>query len=108
MNSWGVEDESNKGLLHTEKNGIVIKEKITSLRGNYEKYYELVMEIIPAGAFILLDNVLWSGKVLDNSAIEKNRDTKILHELNMKITDDKRVENILLPIRDGLMLVRKL
>ena len=75
---------------------------------NYEKYYELVMEIIPAGAFILLDNVLWSGKVLDNSAIEKNRDTKILHELNMKITDDKRVENILLPIRDGLMLVRKL
>lgn len=75
---------------------------------NYEKYYELVMEIIPAGAFILLDNVLWSGKVLDNVAIEKNRDTKILHELNLKITEDKRVENILLPIRDGLMLVRKL
>ncbi len=75
---------------------------------NYEKYYELVMEIIPAGAFILLDNVLWSGKVLDNTAIEKNRDTKILHELNIKITDDNRVENILLPIRDGLMLVRKL
>jgi len=75
---------------------------------NYEKYYELVMEIIPAGAFILLDNVLWSGKVLDNAAIEKNRDTKILHELNIKITEDNRVENILLPIRDGLMLVRKL
>ncbi len=75
---------------------------------NYEKYYELVMEIIPAGSFILLDNVLWSGKVLDNVFIEKNRDTKILHELNMKITEDNRVENILLPIRDGLMLVRKL
>jgi hypothetical protein len=75
---------------------------------NYEKYYELVMEIIPVGAFILLDNVLWSGKVLDNVAIEKNKDTKILHELNLKITEDKRVENILLPIRDGLMLVRKL
>jgi caffeoyl-CoA O-methyltransferase len=75
---------------------------------NYEKYYELVMEIIPAGAFVLLDNVLWSGKVLDNNAIEKNKDTKILHELNIKINEDNRVENILLPLRDGLMLVRKL
>jgi predicted O-methyltransferase YrrM len=75
---------------------------------NYEKYYELIMEIIPAGSFILLDNVLWSGKVLDNKAIENNKDTKILHELNVKINDDNRVENILLPFRDGLMLVRKL
>jgi caffeoyl-CoA O-methyltransferase len=75
---------------------------------NYEKYYELVMEIIPAGAFILLDNVLWSGKVLDINAIENNKDTKILHELNVKINNDNRVENILLPLRDGLMLVRKL
>lgn len=75
---------------------------------NYERYYDLVMEIIPSGAFILLDNVLWSGKVLDQEAIEKNRDTQILHELNIKITKDIRVENILLPIRDGLMLVRKL
>jgi predicted O-methyltransferase YrrM len=75
---------------------------------NYEKYYELVMDIIPAGSFILLDNVLWSGKVLDNNAIENNKDTKILHELNVKINNDNRVENILLPFRDGLMLVRKL
>jgi predicted O-methyltransferase YrrM len=66
------------------------------------------MEIIPAGSFILLDNVLWSGKVLDNGIIEKDKDTRILHELNQKITADNRVENILLPLRDGLMLVRKL
>jgi predicted O-methyltransferase YrrM len=75
---------------------------------NYEKYYEQVLPLIPSGAFILLDNVLWSGKVLDSSFIENNRDTKILHDLNNKITADNRVENILLPIRDGLMLVRKL
>ena len=75
---------------------------------NYEKYYDLVIEIIPSGAYILVDNVLWSGKVLDNVATEKNRDTKILHELNIKITKDNSVENILLPLRDGLMLVRKL
>jgi predicted O-methyltransferase YrrM len=66
------------------------------------------MEIIPVGSFILLDNVLWSGKVLNNSAIENNKDTKILHELNIKINEDNRVENILLPLRDGLMLVRKI
>ncbi len=75
---------------------------------NYERYYEQVLPLIPSGAFILLDNVLWSGKVLDSSFIENNRDTKILHDLNNKITADNRVENILLPIRDGLMLVRKL
>lgn len=75
---------------------------------NYEKYYDLVIEIIPSGAYILVDNVLWSGKVLDNVATKKNRDTKILHELNIKITKDNNVENILLPLRDGLMLVRKL
>lgn len=75
---------------------------------NYEKYYDLVMEIIPSGAFILLDNVLWSGKVLNAKALEKDKDTKILHHLNQKITADNRVENILLPLRDGLMLVRKL
>lgn len=75
---------------------------------NYERYYDLVMEIIPSGAFILLDNVLWSGKVLNEKVIEKDKDTQILHHLNQKITADSRVENILLPLRDGLMLVRKL
>lgn len=75
---------------------------------NYERYYDLVMDIIPSGAFILLDNVLWSGKVLNEKALEKDKDTKILHHLNQKITADNRVENILLPLRDGLMLVRKL
>jgi caffeoyl-CoA O-methyltransferase len=75
---------------------------------NYERYYDLVMETIPSGAYILLDNVLWSGKVLNEKALEKDKDTKTLHFLNQKITADNRVENILLPLRDGLMLVRKL
>jgi len=75
---------------------------------NYERYYDLAMEIIPSGAFILLDNVLWSGKVLNEKAIEKDKDTQLLNHLNQKITADSRVENILLPLRDGLMLVRKL
>lgn len=74
---------------------------------NYEKYYEQAISIIPSGAFILLDNMLWSGKVLDEDFIKKNYETKYLHELNIKITADNRVENILLPIRDGIMLARK-
>jgi predicted O-methyltransferase YrrM len=75
---------------------------------NYPKYYELVMNKITSGAFILIDNVLWSGKVLNQKDLVKDNDTQILHSLNEEIQKDDRVENILLPIRDGLMLVRKL
>lgn len=75
---------------------------------NYPRYYELVMDKIPSGAFILIDNVLWSGKVVNQKDLDKDKDTQILHSLNESIQIDKRVENILLPIRDGLMLVRKL
>jgi predicted O-methyltransferase YrrM len=75
---------------------------------NYPRYYELCLERIPSGGYLLLDNMLWSGKVADEAAQKKDTDTRILHELNEHITHDTRVENILLPIRDGLMLVRKL
>jgi predicted O-methyltransferase YrrM len=75
---------------------------------NYPHYYELVVNKIPSGAFILIDNVLWSGKVVNQKDLNKDKDTQILHSLNESIQNDKRVENILLPIRDGLMLVRKL
>ena len=66
------------------------------------------MNKITSGAFILIDNVLWSGKVLNQKDLVKDNDTQILHSLNEEIQKDDRVENILLPIRDGLMLVRKL
>ncbi len=77
-------------------------------KSNYHNYYEQVINKIPSGAFILIDNVLWSGKVVDEIALEKDKDTQALNSLNYKIKNDDRVENILLPIRDGLMLVRKL
>lgn len=75
---------------------------------NYPKYYDLVINKIPSGSFILIDNVLWSGKVLNQKDLDKDKDTQILHSLNETVQKDERVENILLPIRDGLMLVRKL
>ena len=74
-------------------------------KSNYAKYFELVIEKVRPGGFILADNVLWSGKVLDK---RPDADTKAIISFNEKIHNDKRVENVLLPIRDGIMMIRKL
>lgn len=74
---------------------------------NYIKYYDLAMQKANSGALLLIDNILWSGKVVDANALTSDKDTQTLHALNEKIQSDERVENILLPIRDGLMVVRK-
>ena len=71
---------------------------------NYSNYYDLVFDKVRDGGFIIADNVLWSGKVLLD---EKDENTKALHEFNRKILGDKRVSNVLLPIRDGLMVISK-
>lgn len=73
---------------------------------NYVNYYDMVMPLMSKGGLILCDNVLWSGKVVDESATDE--ETEILRQLNAKIQDDPRVENVLLPIRDGLMAARVL
>lgn len=73
---------------------------------NYLNYYKLLIDIIPSGGIIIADNVLWSGKVLTEPE-RKDLDTKALIEFNEFIQSDNRVTNILLPIRDGLMLIRK-
>lgn len=71
---------------------------------NYSNYYDLVFDKVRPGGFIIADNVLWSGRVLDD---EKDEDTQALHDYNQMVLADDRVENILLPIRDGLMVARK-
>lgn len=71
---------------------------------SYPLYYELVIEKMRPGGFILADNVLWDGKVLDANA--KEHDTQALIAFNDKVMNDPRVEQVLLPIRDGLMMVR--
>ena len=72
---------------------------------NYSLYFDLVIDKIKSGGYILADNVLWSGKVVQP---KPDKDTRALLAFNTKIQSDPRVENILLPIRDGLMLMRKL
>jgi predicted O-methyltransferase YrrM len=71
---------------------------------NYSNYYDLVFDKIRPGGFIIADNVLWSGRVLDD---EKDENTQALDDFNKMVLADDRVENVVLPIRDGLMLVRK-
>ncbi len=73
---------------------------------NYIKYYDLVFDKVASGGFILADNVLWSGKVLDDRK-KMDKDTLAIDDFNKKVMKDERVENVILPIRDGLMLVRK-
>jgi caffeoyl-CoA O-methyltransferase len=74
---------------------------------NYLKYYELVLPKVRSGGFILADNALWDGKVL-LPAEKMDKDTAGIAAFNDFIQSDKRVENILLPFRDGLMITRKL
>lgn len=71
---------------------------------NYSNYYDSVFDKLRPGGVILADNVLWSGRVLDDV---KDEDTQALHDFNRKVLADHRVENVLLPIRDGLMVIRK-
>ncbi len=74
---------------------------------NYLNYYNLVFPKLRIGGIIIADNILWSGKVLEvgNGADEPNATS--LHEFNQKIQADERVSNVLLAVRDGLMIVRK-
>ncbi|MFN7494415.1 MAG: O-methyltransferase [Cyclobacteriaceae bacterium] len=72
---------------------------------NYQRYYDLVFDKVVIGGFIMADNVLWSGKVVGE---KKDKDTRAIMAFNDFVTSDPRVENMLLPLRDGIMLARKL
>lgn len=72
---------------------------------NYARYFDLVIDNVNLNGFILADNVFWSGKVLQE---KPDRDTRSIIDFNAKVQGDPRVENVLLPIRDGLMLMRKI
>jgi predicted O-methyltransferase YrrM len=72
---------------------------------DYHLYYDLVFDKVNQGGYIISDNVLWSGKVVDPG--KKDKDTISIRAFNKKLHEDPRTENILLPIRDGLIVVRK-
>jgi len=71
---------------------------------NYPKYYRLAKEKINSEGLIVIDNVLWDGDVLD----QKNRKAEAIHQMNEIIRDDGDVEQLMLPLRDGVTIVRVL
>ncbi|QRR03621.1 O-methyltransferase [Dyadobacter sandarakinus] len=75
---------------------------------NYANYYHLCLDKVREGGFLIADNVLWSGKVITAESGKTDKDTRSMVDFNKMIQDDPRVSNILLPVRDGLMIVQKL
>lgn len=74
---------------------------------NYELYFDLVFDKMPVGGYILADNVLYDGEVVLPKE-QQTKNAKAIHQFNKKIKADKRIEYLLAPIRDGLMIIRKI
>lgn len=73
----------------------------------YPDYYRLVFDYIPVGGFLLADNILWNGKVVEPESADEEQ-TKGILEFNDLVQNDLRVKNVILPVRDGIMLVQKI
>ncbi|MBK7566656.1 MAG: class I SAM-dependent methyltransferase [Bacteroidetes bacterium] len=74
-------------------------------KNNYANYFDLVIEKVRPGGWILADNVLWSGKII---AQNMDKDTLAIDSYNKKIQQDPRVENVIISIRDGISIARKI
>jgi predicted O-methyltransferase YrrM len=78
---------------------------IDAEKTDYPAYYQLVFDRVRTGGVIIADNALWDGKVLNE---RKDSETQGIHEFNRMVLNDNRVDNLLLPLRDGVMMIRKL
>ena len=81
---------------------------IDANKQEYALYYDLVIDKVQSGGLIIADNVLWSGKVLSSAERERDQDAGLIHQFNEKVQMDERVENVMLTLRDGLLIARKL
>ncbi|MBR09275.1 MAG: methyltransferase [Rickettsiales bacterium] len=75
-------------------------------KGSYPAYFEMTLPNVKAGGFIVIDNVLWSGKVAEDD--KKDKATESMRAFNRLVHEHPGVQNVLFPIRDGLMVLRKL
>ncbi len=80
---------------------------IDANKRDYPEYYELVFDLVRPGGWILADNVLWDGKVVLDP-LPQDRQTLGIDSFNRRVASDPRVESVIIPIRDGLNLIRKL
>jgi len=76
---------------------------------NNLRYFDLIFDKVRSGGLIIIDNVLWKGKVYgdDPDSYREDADTKSIRKLNDQVSADKRVEKLILPVRDGLLIIRK-
>ncbi len=119
-----LEDMANRYIFKADKKAVIktyigsaidiiptIKEKfdvvyIDADKGNYSNYYDMTFDSLNSGGYIIADNVLWSGKVVEPED-QMDEDTSAIVAYCRKVHNDDRVENVLFPIRDGLLIARK-
>ena len=111
---WARAGVSEKITLHIGD----AKETLKSLEGPYDlvfmdankreycDYFELVMPLLRKGGIILADDILWDGKLFENP-VPKDAQTQGIARFNEMVAEDKRVEVVILPLRDGLSIIRK-
>jgi predicted O-methyltransferase YrrM len=80
---------------------------IDANKREYPAYYNLVFDLVRPGGYILADNVLWDGKIIGED-IPKDAQPQGIYNFNKMVKEDPRVENVIIPLRDGLNLIRKL
>lgn len=73
----------------------------------YVEYYEMALSCLRPGGYILADNTLWDGHVVDETVKESDLQTRGIMQFNDRVAADNRVEKVILPLRDGLTLIRK-
>jgi caffeoyl-CoA O-methyltransferase len=101
----GPAAETLQGLLDDGQAGTFDFAFIDADKANYDRYYELALQLVRPGGLIAVDNVLWGGAVADPA--EQDEDTRAIRVLNEKLHADARVDLSLLPLGDGLTLARK-
>ena len=81
---------------------------IDANKSKYLEYYKLVFDKVRVGGYIIADNVIWDGKILHDEIKSNDHFTKGIIEFNEFIKNDKRVEKVIFPVRDGMMVIRKM
>lgn len=80
---------------------------IDAVKEQYIDFYEIIIDKIRPGGFILADNTLWDGKVFA-AGDRQDGATSSIHSFNLHVQNDPRVENVIIPVRDGLSIIRKI
>lgn len=112
---WSKQPKYNQMHLHIGPAGTVLKRLkrhwdlvfLDADKAGLLEYYELIIPTMKSGGFMLIDNILWSGKVVEEVAAN-DKDTKAILTINKRVKEDPRVEQVILSIRDGIMMLKKL